>query len=326
MKKILIIRFSSIGDIVLTTPIVRALKSQVADVEIHYLTKSQFTQILDENPFIDKVIGLNKRMAAIIPSLKSENYDFIVDLHKNLRTYRIKAALRKPSGSFPKLNFKKYILTRFKKDTLPKIHIVARYFKAVHKLGVKDDNKGLNYFIPQNNIVDPVSFGISLPYTAIAIGAQFATKRLPTHKLIELINQIQGQVVILGGPTDEKSGKQITEATKNSINLCGKLNLNESASVIQQAQLVISHDTGLMHIAAAFNKRIISIWGNTVPEFGMYPYLPESSANSVMFQVTDLKCRPCSKIGHAQCPKGHFNCMNQQNISEIAATANGLID
>ena len=93
-------------------------------------------------------------------------------------------------------------------------------------------------------------------------------------------------------------------------NGCGRYSLHQSASLLRQAAFVVSHDTGLMHIAAAFGQRIYSIWGNTVPEFGMYPFRTEYEA----LEVPGLPCRPCSKIGFAQCPQGHFRCMRAQNL------------
>ena len=321
MKKFLIIRFSSIGDIVLTTPVVRALKEQLGDAEIHYITKSNYAGILEENPYIDKVIRLEDDLKSLLPLLKAERYDWIIDLHKNLRSKRIKIALGRPSSSFPKLNIEKFLLTRFKKNRLPDRHIVERYFDAVKSLGVENDQKGLDYFIHSKDIIDTENYGLNTEYTVFSIGAQFATKRMPTARIIQLINKIEGQVVLLGGPSDSTAGEEIEKECQNVVNLCGKLNLNQSASVIQQSHIVVSHDTGLMHIASAFNKRIVSIWGNTVPEFGMYPYQPQNKSNYTIHQV-ELNCRPCSKIGYQKCPKKHFNCMEKQDLIQIAQAVN----
>jgi len=101
------------------------------------------------------------------------------------------------------------------------------------------------------------------------------------------------------------------------INKCGVLTLGQSASLIKNARLIITPDTGMMHIASAFNKNIVSIWGNTVPELGMYPYMPKNNNGYSIHEVANLKCRPCSKIGFKECPKQHFNCMNQQNVNQI---------
>ncbi len=318
MKKILIVRFSSIGDIVLTTPVIRSVKNQIEGAEVHYLTKQVYAGIVETNPHIDHVLTIEKDIDEIIDQLKQENYDFIVDLHNNLRTKRLKLGLKKPARSFPKLNIKKFLLTQFKINTMPKQHIVDRYFEATTPLGVKNDNKGLDYFIPKADEIKLIDYNVPEEYIAYAIGAQFNTKKLPENKIIELIKKTEKPIVLLGGKEDQATGKNIADRCENATSLCGQLNLNQSASVIRQAQKVITHDTGLMHIAAAFNKSIISIWGNTVPDLGMYPYLPNEDSIFSMHEVDGLNCRPCSKIGHQECPKQHFKCMINQDLDQIA--------
>lgn len=312
--KILILRFSSIGDIVLTTPVIRCLKKQLPTIEIHYATKNAFKSILENNPYVDKVHTLSASTSELIKELKSEKFDIVIDLHKNLRTMKIKWSLGAISYSFDKLNIKKWLLVNWKLKIMPDKHIVERYLETTQALGIQNDNAGLDYFIPTNDIVDintlPEAFKNN-GYIAIAIGAQHATKRLPETKLKELITKISLPVLLLGGKEDVQMGDVLAEYFTNSkhiLNTCGKYNLNQSASLVQQSRYVYSHDTGLMHIAAALNKRIVSIWGNTVPEFGMYPYKTEY----ITWQVDNLSCRPCSKIGYNTCPKKHFNCMNEQ--------------
>ena len=317
MKKILVVRFSSIGDIVLTTPVVRCLKQEFPDAEIHYITKSSYKILLANNPYIDKLYTINKEITEVLPELKQEKYDFIIDLHHNLRTFRLKLALHTKAYQFPKFNIKKWLLTTFKINKMPNQHIVDRYFKCVNEIGVVNDQKGLDYFIPKQDEINLKAYHIPNDYIVFAIGAKFATKRLPVSKIIDIVNQIPNTVVLLGGKEDKEKAREISDACSNTIKLCGDLNLNQSASIIKQSKKVITHDTGLMHIASAFNKPIISIWGNTVPEFGMYPYLPQSPNNFVIHQVNNLSCRPCSKIGYQSCPKKHFNCMQQQNIAKI---------
>ena len=307
--KFLILRFSSIGDIVLTTPVIRCLKLQYPNAEVHFATKQQFKVLVENNPHIDKFFLLEKSLNAFITALQSEHYDYVIDLHNNLRTSIIKLRLGKESFSFDKLNFQKWLLVNFKINRMPDVHIVDRYLKTIESLGVKNDNQGLDYFIPERDFVK-----IKDNFVAYAIGGQHFTKKMPTHKIIEICKNIHSNIILLGGKEDFETGEEIQKSVgKKIINACGKYNLNQSASLLQQAEYVISHDTGLMHIAAAFKKRVISIWGNTVPAFGMYPYLTD-------YQVVEnknLSCRPCSKIGYAKCPKGHFKCMEEIEISKI---------
>jgi len=327
-KKILIIRFSSIGDIVLTTPVIRCLNQQI-DAEVHFLTKDAFRTIVDVNPFISKVFSIKKEVSEVIEDLKNEGYDCIIDLHKNIRSLQVKRALKTTNFSFHKLNFEKWLMVNFKFDRLPNIHIVDRYLAAVASLGVTNDSKGLDYFIPQENEIDTEKFFFEKlnqkhsKYIAFVIGAAHATKRLPNERIIQICKQITLPVVLLGGPGDKDAAIQIKkESGAHVINTCGDLKLHESASMVRQAHKVITHDTGLMHIAAAFEKEIISVWGNTIPEFGMYPYYSNGINKNFTIEVEGLSCRPCSKIGYQKCPKGHFNCMNQINFEKVIDLVN----
>ena len=122
-------------------------------------------------------------------------------------------------------------------------------------------------------------------------------------------------ILLLGGKEDETAANFILSKTKGVENFCGKISIQQSAAIIKYADIVLTHDTGMMHIASAFQKKIISIWGNTIPQFGMQPYLPKELFFNA--EVENLNCRPCSKIGYNSCPKGHFKCMSQQNILKI---------
>ena len=314
MKKILVIRFSSIGDIVLTTPVVRCLKNQLKDIELHVLTKKKFSNLYKRNPYVDKVFEFDNSIKDNIKELKTENYDYIVDLQKNKRSKRVSSALSCPHSSFPKLNIKKFLLTTFKINLMPDVHIVDRYFEAVKDLGVKNDLQGLDFFIAEDNIFNiselPTEFQNG--YHAFVIGGTYKTKILPAVKIIEVIKKLQEPVILLGGPDDVERANEILSAVEkehNVISFAGKINLEKSASIVKQAKSVLTNDTGLMHIAAAFHKNIISVWGNTVPELGMYPYLPNEAEKCHIIECKDVKCRPCSKLGFKECPKRHFKCM-----------------
>lgn len=316
--KFLIIRFSSIGDIVLTTPVVRNLKNQCQDAEVHYLTKIQYSYLLENNPYVDKIHTLDKSLPEIINKLKQENFDYVIDLHNNLRTLRVKRKLRAISFKFNKLNWQKWLIVNLKKNKLPDIHIVDRYMETIKYFIDSNDMQGLDYFIPKKDEVeiDILPKSHQKGYIAFAIGAQHFTKRLPAHKIITICRKLGQPIVLLGDKNDAIVGNDIAKNIGNNIyNACGKYNFNQSASILRQAAAVISHDTGLMHVAAAFKKKIISIWGNTIPEFGMYPYL--SDKDSIMVEKKELRCRPCSKIGFKKCPKKHFKCMNDIDDSKI---------
>lgn len=319
--KILIIRFSSIGDIVLTTPVIRCLKNQLdGEVELHYLTKKQYSSIVNSNPNVSKVYTIEKSTNEVVNLLKEERYDYIVDLHKNLRSKRVIKALKCLSFSFDKLNYQKWLMTTFKINKLPQIHIVERYLASVKFLGVENDGLGLEFYIPEKDEVEMSSLPPTHQngYICFAIGAQHATKCLPEQKIIELCKQLNQPIILLGGKEDVEKATQIEkEVGANIFSACGKYNLNQSASLLKQSKLLITHDTGLMHIGTALSKKIISVWGNTIPEFGMYPYFPKNPEKFLMVENKNLSCRPCSKIGHDQCPKKHFKCMEDIDVEEI---------
>lgn len=327
MAKFLIIRFSSIGDIVLTTPVIRCLKKQVPDAEIHFLIRDKFLSVVQHNPYIDKIHVLAHSWELMIEELITENYDFIIDLHHNAKTLRVKSVLKKKTFSFYKLNIEKYLYTSLKINILPKIHIVDRYLKTVESFGVKNDGKGLDYFIGEEEKIhqNDIPASHSAGFIACVIGGAHGTKKWPVHKWIEFCDQMDHPLILLGGKDDAENGNEIARKDPVKVyNACGKFSLNESADIVRKAKLVITNDTGLMHIAAAFKKPIISLWGNTVPSFGMYPYYSKSGGNldlSDMMQVKKLWCRPCSKIGYKKCPLGHFKCMEKISVNDVLERA-----
>ena len=303
--KILIIRFSSIGDVVLTTPIIRCLKNQVyGGAEIHYLIRKPFAPVLENNPYIDKlhVLGDDNR-EELLEELKEENFHYVVDLHKNIRSLYFKSKLKVLSFSFPKLNIQKWLLVNFGINRLPDVHIVDRYFEAVKALNVKNDGEGLDYFIAGKDQFDLNSLeGYSKnEYVAFAIGGAHEGKKLPMHKMVDLCTMIKRPIILIGGKEDMENATIIAKAGDHVYSLCGKLSINQSASVLEQSRLVITHDSGMMHIASAFKKKIISIWGATVPAFGMYAYLPDPA--SVIIEADHLTFRPTSKLGNKKSKK-----------------------
>jgi len=311
--KILIVRFSSIGDIVLTTPVIRCLKTQLDSAEIHYVTKVQYQSILETNPYLDKLFFLRKGLADLINELRVEKYDVVIDLHNNLRTRILKWRLGVRSLSYNKLNVEKWLMVNLKINHLPDKHIVDRYLETAAQLGIKNDTLGLDYFIPEKDEVpwewlpDPHRGG----FVAYAIGGQHETKKLPVTRMIELGTQINRPMVLLGGKEDFENGEIVRQKLGDTVlNACGKLNLNQSASLVKKSSYVFTHDTGLMHIAAALKKEVFIIWGNTIPAFGMYPYRTKFHS----LENTHINCRPCSKIGFDKCPKGHFKCMKEMTF------------
>ncbi len=306
----------------LTTPVVRNLKNQMFEgVEIHYLTKNKFRSIVDSNPYITKVYGIDKSTNEVIEELKAEQYHYIIDLHRNLRSARVKRALKELSFSFEKYNWEKWLLVNFGINKMPKEHIVERYMATITRFDITNDNQGLDFFIPEgkdlpvNRLPDSHRKG----FIALGIGAAHWRKKPRKEQYIAICNKLKYPIALVGGPAEKELGEEIAAATGSHVwNTAGSLSLNESASLVQQCKLIITPDTGIMHIAAAFKKPIISLWGATVPDFGMYPY--QNEALNEMIQADHLTKRPCSKLG-TKCKYKECRCIDELPLDAVLASA-----
>ncbi len=281
------------------------------------------------NIHISKVITLSDDFDKLILLLKAEAYDHIIDLHHNLRSTRIKLALRRHASSFHKLNFQKWLMVKFKINGLPVKHIVQRYLDTLLFLGVEDDHKGLDFVIPVEKQIDIINaYGITFQqYAAIVIGAAHETKCMSVDQISKLCELLNMPVILLGGKQEIEKANAIIASTSSEfvISTCGDYDILQSASILAQSATIITHDTGLMHIAAALKKPQVVVWGNTIPEFGMYPYYGNENVKWISFEQSDLKCRPCSKLGYTKCPKGHFKCMLDHDLEKISEAARSLV-
>jgi ADP-heptose:LPS heptosyltransferase len=256
--KILVIRFSSMGDIIYTTPVVRCLKTQLPDAEIHFLTKPAFKYIYDGNPYVDKLLLLKPKLSETINDIKSEHYDYIIDLHNNLRTALIKLRTGIKSSSYKKQPVRKWLNLKFRLKLVEPIHLVERYMKAVKFLGVKNDGKPIDYYIKGNyDLKRLLPASHQNGYIAFVIGATHFTKRMPNEKIISICRQIDLPVVLLGGEDVKANGTEIATALGDKIyNACGITSLDESVFLVSKAHRVLGFDTGLTHIAEAFDRPI----------------------------------------------------------------------
>ncbi len=311
----------------LASPVLRCLKKQLPDAEVHFLTKLSFKVVTASNPYIDKFFYYEDDLDKIIEALQKEDYDYVIDLHNNIRSNKIKLALKVKSYTIDKLSIQKILLTKLHINFMPGRHITLRSLDTVKSFGVKDDGLGLDYFIPDQDRVPEKDIPTShlAGYVALVIGATYFTKKLPVNKLKELCYKFPVPVILLGGKEDFHIGEQVAKVDRIKIyNACGKFNLNESADLIRRSMLVISNDTGLQYIASALKKPTLAIWGGTSPKLDVEPfygyiYLKNNSDGKVYenIMVPGLWCQPCSKYGLKKCPLGHFNCMEKQDIDLI---------
>ena len=318
--KVLIVRFSSIGDIVLTTPVIRVLREQLPSVEIHYLTKAKYRDVLAYHPSIDRLWTIDKDVVEVGAALQAEAFDHVVDLHANFRSSRVRSLLDAPATTFRKLSLQKWLFTTFHWNLLPDLHVVDRYLSTLEGIGVRADDQGLDYFLGPDDVVAAQGLpeGFRTGFVAIVIGGQHPGKLYPTDRTAEVCRLIGLPVILLGGPEDQGRGDQIVEAAGASVyNACGRYSFNQSVSLLQQSSVVVTNDTGLMHAAAALKKRVISIWGATVPEIGMSPYRP-----GIGSQILEPSCecrRPYSKLGNKVFYKPAYNCWDGLEPAVVAA-------
>jgi ADP-heptose:LPS heptosyltransferase len=327
VAKILIIRLSSIGDIVLTTPVIRRLKEQLpGGAEIHFLTKKKFAPLLEANPYLTKVHVMEKTIQEPLDELQQIGFDYVIDLHRNFRSAIVKRRLKCLSFSFDKLNFKKWLWVNLGINRMPNKHIVDRYLDTIRGFQTTDDGKGLDYFIPAESVPSRSILPAGFPekYIAIAIGGAHIGKKMSKEKMASICEKIHFPIVLIGGKEDAEDAEFIVDRIKGtSFNAAGKFTLHQSADCIKNATLVIAGDTGMMHIASAFQKKIISLWGCTVPGLGMYPYRPHP--DSVMVEPKGRDKRPCSKLGN-KCKYGEGSrCIEQIVNEEIVGVVERLM-
>jgi len=324
--KLLVIRLDSMGEVILTTPVVRCLKKQIQGAEIHYLIQPAYKTIIENNPYIDKIHLLKKAKEQTVNELNEENFDFVIDLQNNTVTKEI----IKQSGltvlSFDKRVFETLVFVNLKWNLMPRMHIADLFMKTVRSLGIRNDGLGLDYFIPANEEIQQKDIPTShqAGFICLAIGASHFTKKLPFYKLIDLCKKINHPVILLGGPEDADAGYMISKSDPGKIyNACGKFSYNENADLIRRSKLLFSNDAGHVQLAAAFKKQVIIVWGSTSSSFGETPYYDEQFLlrNAAPFDniyVNKLWCRPCTSKGKNNCPLGHFKCMKKIDIDEIA--------
>ena len=316
--KILIIRFSAIGDIVLTSPVLRILQNGLeGGAELHMVVRKRYLPVIEHHPRISKIFSFENTVQEVMEPLSLEGYDYIVDLQNNLRSNLIKKRLGVLAFTVEKKNLAKFVWIKLGfKWEIP--HIVQRYIDTLKTLGLSDDGKGLEFEIPKDVKVD-LPFG---DYTAVVIGANHFGKRPDASNWLSILHRIPGNIVLVGGREEEMmSTALIVDSRVYSV--VNKLNLMESAWVVKHARMVVAGDTGLMHIAAAFSKNIISIWGCTRPGLGMSPWRP--GEKSVMLEPQGRGDRPCSKLGDS-CNHGQLSrCIHEIDLNMLEQAAKRIL-
>ena len=317
----------TIADVVFSTPIIRALKVQLDELELHILADLACSFTLDENPYVDNIHFSNESTWKDYSRLKREKFDIVVNLRADLNSKFLALLLNAKTYALKSNRWKEWLMINLKIDQLPNHHLVQRMFEGLNKLQMRPDELGLDYFIPDKDKVakEWLPEGFREAYVVFCINASYNTRKLTVSRMIELCDKINKPIVLLGSKEDADTGETINkffnqsasegyeegllQMNKRTIiyNACGKFNLNQMASVVKQARAIFTFDNEFIPIASAFKKEIFGLWGNTILLFGRYPYRTKFT----VLENNKTSCRPCSVTGFAKCPKGHFNCMNQ---------------
>ncbi len=343
INKILLIRFSSLGDIVLASPLVRIVRRSYPSARIDFLLKSGYVDLFNYNPHLSGVMTLatsgKEELKALRRRIRDERYDVILDLQNSLRS----RALRSFSGARMVRTIDKRIVRRFCLVNLKKnfyrtvVPVPDRYLETARSLGVKDDGEGLEIFVPEDVVntvratMDRCRLDRFEEVIGLAPAARHRTKRWLPERFVETgircAKEFRSKILLFGGKEDQEFCGDCVQMINNAAggtvaeSCAGQLSLLEMTEALGYCRLVITNDTGIMHLAAARRRKIIAIFGPTVREFGFLPYRTES----VVVERKGLYCRPCSHIGLEQCPEGHFRCMRDISADEVVSAAAGLL-
>lgn len=324
IKKTLILRLSSIGDIILTTPFIRVFHKAFPDTQLDFVLKKEYADLLRFHPHIHTLFELdgeggNDELIRWKNFFAQQNYDYIFDLHNNFRTKFMRTGLKAPVYVINKRTLQRWLLVKFKWNLFHEIISVPdRYIETASSIGILPDGDGPDIYIPEKILHDvhvkiQNEFGrFSKPLIALCPGSKHFTKRWPIEYYSALakriINELNCGIIILGGLVDEQLAEVIIRSSGGNIfNGCNRYSILETAAAFDSCSLVVTNDSGLMHIASARKKSIISIFGSTVREFGFTPY----NTDAIIFENKNISCRPCSHIGRDSCPKEHFRCMKE---------------
>ncbi len=315
IKKILVIRLSSLGDIILSFPLIKKLNKTFPDAEIHFLTKKEYADAAALNPYIDKIIKYGSSVSETRKEINIGKYDLILDIHKNFRSIFISIFNGSKVRRYHKDNFRKFLLVKFKWNLFREIiPVYKKYILTISDLIKEDDTE-----FTVSELTFDKKRNYDYNYIVISPSSRHFTKTYPAEKFIDYINSNPDKKYILTGDNSDRDKNicsHIESKCSNTLNLCGKLDINNLAGVIYHSEYVICNDSAILHLAEALGKKVTAIFGSTVKEFGFFPQLEQSE----VIEVEGLECRPCTHIGRESCPLGHFKCMEMIDNYKLQIT------
>lgn len=314
--RILVIRFSSIGDIVLTTPVIRCLHQQL-NADVDFLTKECFKSLLNKNFRINKTYGFSRDLTKLISVLKLNKYDYIVDLQTNVRSFKIRSGLGVKSFTYSKKRFNRLMLLKFGVHKQSD-HVVDRYFEAIKELEVTNDQQGIDFYTQKT-----ANFNLKKSYISWVIGGTYEPKRLSPQQISDVVSRLKVPVYLIGSEAEKNISSEVLRICSSDtiFDFCGKTSIEESAFLISKSDLVLSNDTGMMHIASAYDVPIISFWGCTKPSLGFYPY--KANKKSIEL-ISNTSNKPCSKHGK-KCNFRKDGCIKEISSNSIYNAIKSII-
>ena len=335
-QNILVIRFSSLGDIVLATPLLRALRARFPSAHIDFIVRKEYAELVKYNPNLTKCYEFDTTagfsgLQKLKKRLRTERYDLVIDIHNSIRSRYLRIWLdAQEVVLINKRMFARIMFVKFKKNLYgDTVSVADRYIEPVTKFGVQNDGAGLELPIP-DEISARAGEAIALSeinrsgsVIGLCPSAKHATKCWPSERFAELgsglIQTGETTILLFGGPSDVKTCSTIAQTIRTTskassiIDLSGKLSLLETAAAMKFCDVIVTNDSGLMHIAAAMKRKVVALFGSTVREFGFFPVGTEN----IVIERAGLYCRPCSHIGCSECPEGHFRCMKEIRVDEV---------
>jgi len=318
---VLLVRFSSIGDILLTTPLVRALRRRHPDAQLVYVTKRALTPLVTDNPHVSRVVALEpgEPVTHLAARLRTLEPTHGLDLHGSLRSLALRVLLRCRWSGYSKRRLARALLVRVKRDLFSqRTPVPERYFEAARRLGVRPDTNPPEFFLGAaararvHHWLRERGFK-DRPVVALAPGAAHATKRWPIANWVAAAERLRDagvHLVVVGGPDDRGAAQQLAPLAELAA---GEFTLQETGALLAHSRAVVSGDTGVMHMATGVGTPVVALFGPTVEQFGFFPY----RARATVLQ-RDLPCRPCSTMGSARCPLGHHRCLRDIAPAEVA--------
>jgi lipopolysaccharide heptosyltransferase II len=338
INKVLVVRLSSMGDVILTTPVVSALRKSLPGARIDFITAKNFSEIYKYSPHLSNLFEYDKSWTiSEVQNFKEQilnnsggKYDIAIDLQKNLRTSILLRGMAGKISAYSKNRLHKLSLVHLKKPLRKNFSVVENYLQTISdfaetgndglEIRLKDETAKGSY--PPEKRNNNYSGKLKI---ALAPGAHFFTKRWPPEYFGKLINLIKenfdAEIYLAGGNDDVEICTRVKQiASFEVFDYSGAGSILETAGLVDKCDLLITNDTGVMHIGAARRVPVIAIFGSTVTELGFAPYKVKSEIAGV-----ELDCRPCTHIGRDSCPKGHFRCMRDIKPEDIIEKINLIL-